>query len=272
MTRRQQRPRSLSQAHRRAVVEIDAAHVGDIEPVRFHPEEQGIFEGQELAGADHPRQAVRFVDRVPGLGQRVGPVKADANAGAPITDLGRRAVKVVEREVVWPGVIGGPRRVAALEEEIAGPVVPHHEDDVAPGRRRHVHLGQLAEVHAAHRVRRDVELYAHRPVAFAQLTVADRRVVALSPGIHGRLVDEARAVTTVETEAVEFDDERSRTADADLDRLSRAVARVPAIALDARASPLAVDAAVGIDPGPRSWTLVFGGDWIHGDLGSFFVL
>src|SRR5262249_39464455 len=137
-----------------------------------------------------------------------------------------------ERPVIRPAIVGGPGRVAALEQKVAGPVVPDDEDDIA------LQLlalgGQLAEVDAARPVVGDGERRRRLPSALAQALHADLRVGLRFAGKRAKLTGVAASLTAVVAQAIEVYHERRRRvrADHDLQRLPGSHACPGTVALD----------------------------------------
>src|SRR5262249_38488135 len=145
----------------------------------------------------------------------VGPVPAGADAGAGVPALRVGRAVVVERPGARPAVVGGPGRVAALEEEIAPPVVAHDEDDVAL---QALPLGrQLAEVDPARPVPRDDQPGGRRTGALGEPLGADRGFRLDGAAKRPEPGEMPAALAAVVAQAVEVDDERRGRIRADPD-------------------------------------------------------
>ena len=84
-------------------------------------------------------------------------------------------VVVVKRPLVSrPTVVGLPGHVAALEEQIAGAIIAHDEDDVA----LHAALlgSEFAQIDAAQPIVWNLKFYGRFPLAFAQTVFAYQRI------------------------------------------------------------------------------------------------
>ena len=130
-----------------APVGIDAGRVADVVPVALQPADHRVL------GVEHRvlgRRATRRDRTV--VADRIGTARIDARAA----DV--EAVAAVL-------VVGLPRRVRRLKQQVrAAGVITHHEDDVAlTGRAVGPH--EMREVHARNRVRRDGPRCRDVPVA-----------------------------------------------------------------------------------------------------------
>jgi hypothetical protein len=97
----------------------------------------------------------------------IGPVKAHVGPGA--LDSPRVGVN---REMIWPAVIGLPGVVGALEEDVCGPFVTNDEDDVALPVRLFLLINERREpsdINAARPVLRNSEACAGFPEAFVDV-------------------------------------------------------------------------------------------------------
>ena len=178
-------------------VHVAVRAIGDVVAVLFEPVGHGEFKAQPLARADGLRVLVDL--RV----LRIRPVEAHVRP-RPLVAARIR----VHGEIVRPAVVGLPRVVAALHEDVRLAVVLDDEDDVAlpvggvvaPGNR-----GQAAEINAAHPVGRNLDGNARLPAAFAQAVLADGRDFLLRAVEWPERLHEARAAAAVVAGAEDLD-------------------------------------------------------------------
>src|SRR5205807_8462521 len=138
-------------------VRVQVADVGDVVTFLLHPEGEREFPEQEFAG---PLRQGCIEDLAIFA---IGPIPAYAHAGPPVPFF---FAVIVEGPLARPAIVCRPRRVTALEEEVAFPVVTDNEDNVAL--KILVCSCQLAEVDATWPILWYGQANTRLPLAFAQ--------------------------------------------------------------------------------------------------------
>ena len=104
---------------------VHVADIGNVVTCLLHPEGQRELPQQKLARALRQRR----IDDLPVFAIGPIPAGADTGAGVPVVGARRRAV-IVQRPGAGPAIVRRPRRIAALKEKIACPVIAHDEDKI----------------------------------------------------------------------------------------------------------------------------------------------
>ena len=242
-------------------VGVEVGDVGDVAAEGFEPECEGEFPQEKFAGAGGEGGVEDLAVF------SVGAVVGDLDVRPPIP-VGPAVV--VEGELRGPAVVGLPRVVAALVDEVGAAIIAHDEDDVAL--QAFERGGEFADIDAAHPVGGDFDFRARLPRAVANTLGPDWRI-----GLHFSLertesLHEASAIAAVVAEAEDIEGEARCGIGADVkrNRLARADAGAGAVAFDPRATVFCfrVNARVREHPVARAGPGVFVADEARLSLGE----
>ena len=148
-----------------AGVRVGIGDVGDVVAEGFEPVNEGKLPEEKLSGADREWR----VEDLTVFSVRAA--VADFYAASPVP---RFFSIVVQGELRWPAVVGLPRGIAGLEDEVGGTVITDDKDGVAFGSAEQV--GEFSDVNTAWPVVWDGDGFARGPLAFAESVWPDFRV------------------------------------------------------------------------------------------------
>ncbi len=181
---------------RAGTVGVDAGDVVDVVAVLLEPADRRIFDGEDEVLRASREAAVTRDDRA---------VVADGARASGVAGRIDTAIEIVAA----PPVIGLPGRVRSLESDVARRFVVAHDEGDHVGPARTVETGQLGDIDARYRIRRNIPGCRDRPVAGVD-QLADRveQRIGLDLRAGQRLVDGgdlAGAVAAIVAQTVDID-------------------------------------------------------------------